>query len=264
MLLADVVRRRQRGLRHPVEDFLFDYYSVRPGQLSTWHPGIGIALQDAPEFSGRRWYVRDDDLVHLDDRALGAARQTAARQAAILLRATADRPARFTCFGMHEWAMVYGLPEGDTRHPFLPLRYPPDELAGIVERVGVRCSHFDAFRFFTPDAVPLNAFRPTRETQVDLDQPGCLHVTMDLYKWAGKLSPACSSELLLDAFELARDVREVDMRASAYDLREWGHEPIEVENPAGRAAYATLQRQFTTRAEPLREAVLAVARHLAQ
>ena len=29
-----------------------------------------------------------------------------------------------------------------------------------------------------------------REDQVALEQPGCLHATMDLYKWAYKLGPA--------------------------------------------------------------------------
>ena len=33
VLLAPAVERRRRGERHPVEDFLFDYYTLRPSQL---------------------------------------------------------------------------------------------------------------------------------------------------------------------------------------------------------------------------------------
>ena len=47
---------------------------------------------------------------------------------------------------------------------------------------------------------------------------------MDLYKWAYKLSPATPGELVADCFELAADIRELDMRASPYDLRDHGYE----------------------------------------
>jgi hypothetical protein len=39
--------RRRTGVRHPVEDFLFTYYSHRPAQLRRWHPGAGVLLRDA-------------------------------------------------------------------------------------------------------------------------------------------------------------------------------------------------------------------------
>src|SRR5262249_8565360 len=39
--------RRRRGQAHPVEDFLFTYYSYRPGQLRAWHPGAGVVLVGA-------------------------------------------------------------------------------------------------------------------------------------------------------------------------------------------------------------------------
>ena len=32
------------GEAHPVWDFLFTYYSLRPRQLRIWHPGFGVAL----------------------------------------------------------------------------------------------------------------------------------------------------------------------------------------------------------------------------
>jgi hypothetical protein len=126
----------------------------------------------------------------------------------------------------------------------------------------VRCSHFDAFRFFTPEAVSLNRLQPTRETQPMLEQPGCLHANMDLYKWSAKLSPAAPSDLLLDAFELARDIRWVDMRASPYDVTSYGVPPVAIETPEGKAEYVRLQRGFAERSSVLRERLLEVCERI--
>src|SRR5512134_1396515 len=41
------LRRRGDGRRHPVEDFLFTYYSLKPAQLRRWHPGPGVRLEGA-------------------------------------------------------------------------------------------------------------------------------------------------------------------------------------------------------------------------
>jgi hypothetical protein len=60
-------------------------------------------------------------------------------------------------------------------------------------------------------------------------------------------------ELLLDAFELARDIRELDMRASPYDLTDWGYEPVRIETADGKAEYEAAQRAFAARANVLRE-----------
>lgn len=254
--LADVVWRRDRGLKHPVDDFLFQYYNLRPSRLARWHPGMGVGLEGP--FDARQFHAHRDGVTAFDPSAFLAKRAGTVDTAHQLLAATAGRPPRFGCFGMHEWAMVYRLEPGETRHPYLRLRFEPEEVARIVEEVGCRCSHFDAFRFFTGPAKPLNVLQPTRETQPELDQPGCLHVNMDLYRWGGKLSPAVGSELLFETYLLARDIREVDMQASAYDLLEWGYEPIKVETPAGRAEYVARQREFARRAEPLRRELLAV------
>jgi hypothetical protein len=75
---------------------------------------------------------------------------------------------------------------------------------------------------------------------------------MDLYKWCYKLGPLIASELLADCLELAADARELDMRASPYDLRGYGFEPIAVETPAGRAVYVRAQQRVAERAAPLR------------
>ena len=115
--------------------------------------------------------------------------------------------------------MVYR--SGDVRHDRVPLRLGAAGTDTVVEAEvagPLRCSHFDAFRFFSAEAAPRNAGSPSRATQQDWEQPGCLHANMDLYKWSYKLSPLIDSEMLLDCLELAAAAREIDMRASPYDL----------------------------------------------
>jgi hypothetical protein len=175
-----------------------------------------------------------------------------------LLVAIQLRPAFYGCFGFHEWAMVYRQTRDELRHSAYPLRFPPEQLVCIIEANPICCTHFDAFRFFTTLARPLNRQQLTRATTIDFEQRGCLHANMDLYKWAYKLSPFTPGELVADCFELARDIREVDMRASPYDLRELGFSPIAVESAEGRATYERHQREFAVRSEPLRERLIAV------
>jgi hypothetical protein len=173
-----------------------------------------------------------------------------------LLGQSAARPANFGCFGMHEWAMVYRQNQDEVRHNAFALRLSPQATAGVVEANRIRCSHFDAYRFFTGPARPLNVLTPTRASQSEMEQPGCLHANMDLYKWAYKLSPLVGSELVADCFALAHDVRVLDMRASPYDLAGLGYPPVRVETSQGRLEYASAQRDFAERAAPLRAALL--------
>jgi hypothetical protein len=253
--LAGHLDRARRDERHPVEDFLFTYYSLRPAQLRRWHPGAGTALMDAAERAGWRDHVVVDGAVTLDVRAFLLRRGDAVRHVRGLLAATASRPAHLGCFGLHEWAMVYREPQ---RRHAVPLRLGQAGTDAVVESHRIRCSHYDAFRFFTPAAAPRNTLRPTREATVTLEQPGCLHATMDLYKWAYKLLPAVPSEVVVDAFELARDARELDMRASPYDLSELGYDPVPIETPEGKAAYVAAQRGFAERGTLLRARLLAL------
>jgi hypothetical protein len=174
-----------------------------------------------------------------------------------LLRATASRPAFTGCFGLHEWAMLYRARRREVRHESLPLRLGRAGTDDVVEAHQIRCTHFDAFRFFTPDARPLNALEPSREQQVELEQPGCLHANMDLYRWAGKLSPLINSELLVDTFVLAREIRVVDMQASPYDVSSLGYGPIPIETREGKAEYVAAQREFAERSTPLRARLIA-------
>lgn len=257
--------RVARGEKHPVWDFLFEYYSRRPSLLERWHPGLGVALvgERARKFQHFPGYVAfSDGRVTATPATLSARRLESIRWIASLLHACRIRPAYFACFGLHEWAMVYRAGAEGIRHETTPLRFPPDELARIVEQLGVRCSHFDAFRFFTPAARPLNRHQPSRESRLELEQRGCVHVTMDLYKWAYKLEPFVSGELTLDAFELAVAARELDMRASPYDLRHLGYSPVKIETAEGRAEYECEQRRLAARAEPVRARLIAVCEAL--
>lgn len=266
--------RRSRQQKHPVDDFLFTYYSHSPGHLERWHPGPGTVLLEAAEFAGQRfwrplepaeataWGIDDDDAMILDIPAFLEARGSAVEFVDVLVRGTASRPAVLGCFGMHEWAMAYRSEVHGVRHEQLPLRLGASGTDAVVEANRLRCTHIDAFRFFAPEAAPRNELQPTRETQRHLEQPGCLHATMDLYKWAYKLAPAVPSELVADCFELALEVRATDMEASPYDLSEWGYGAVAVETPAGKAEYVRRQKDFAERGGVLRERLLEVAQTL--
>jgi len=244
---------RRKGARtHPVEDFLFTYYVFSPAQLRRWHPGPGVRLEGATERQSWKCYLYAEGAASVDLDGFLTTRAPIVRSIRGLLSATAARPAQLGCFGLHEWAMVYRQPPGQRRHVDWPLRLGQAGTDDVVESSPLRCTHFDAFRFFTAPARELNALSPSRDSQSDLEQPGCLHAAMDLYKWAYKLSPAIASDLTADCFDLARAVRELDMRASPYDLRPLGYEPVEIETPAGKATYVDGQRAFASRAGVLR------------
>lgn len=263
-LTADHLERRRRGERHPVEDFLFEYYSHRPSHLRRWHPGPGLRLEGAAdEFADRKDHVVDDDgTAALDVTAFLERRGRAVTFVRDLLTATLSRPGTHDCFGLHEWAMVYRLSPGEQRHEQLPLRLGQERTDEVVEGHRIRCSHFDAYRFFTPDALGRNALRPTREGQTSLEQPGCLHAGMDVYKWCYTLAPAIPSELTLAAFELAGEIRELDMAASPYDVSDFGIPPVAIETAEGKAVYVERQRDFTVRSNALRRRLLTVIEDL--
>jgi hypothetical protein len=264
--------RRRRGVAHPVHDFLFSYYSERPAALRRWHPGYGVTLLDAPEYAEHRGYRIVRHIRHPRGAEEGAERaglrvcaeHLASQEPLIesireLLVATAARTPALGCFGLHEWAMVYGA--GQTRHD-RPLRLGGAGTDQVVESHRIACSHFDAFRFFTEPAQPLNVLQPGRDDRAAFEQPGCLHAGMDLYKHAFRLSPMVPSELVGDCFELARDIRVLDMRASPYDLSGLGYDPVRVETAEGKQEYAAAQRAYAERGRPLRARLVAECERL--
>ena len=255
-LLAGHLARRRERVPHPVHDFLFTYYSFRPSQLRRWHPGAGIACDG----DGAPPLVTSDDV---------ASKRPLLEATHRLLSATAARPASFGCFGLHEWAMVHRSAEHGTRHGSWPLRLGAEGTDEVVESHRIACSHFDAFRFFSPSARPLNTLSPGPGDRPEFEQPGCLHAGMDLYKHAFRLWPLVSSELVADCFELAWDVRVVDMRAAPYDFsgltldhtgEPWT--PIPIETPEGKQEYVLAQRRFAERGQELRERLAAACGEL--
>ncbi|TYL51567.1 3-methyladenine DNA glycosylase [Nocardioides sp. BGMRC 2183] len=262
--LVPHLARREAGVKHPVHDFLFTYYSYRPAQLRLWHPGYGVALAGAPEYQGIKGYADGAVTAHHLESQLRLVRGLRN-----LMVATASRPAHLGCFGLHEWAMVYQQSPEQLRHNGWPLRLGSTGTDTVVERHRVVCSHFDAFRFFTEPARPLNLLSPGRDDREAFEQPGCLHVGMDLYKHAFRLSPLISSDLVVDCFELAWEIRTMDMRAAPYDLsgttldpsgEAWS--PIEIETPGGKAEYVALQREYSERAAALRDALITACERL--
>lgn len=250
--------RRSRGEKHPIWDFLFDYYAVRPSHVLRWHPGAGVTLADAaeaPHACWRDYRVDRNGNVSVDVDSFLSHRGKDMENLLTLLRATEKNRTQFDCFGLHEWAMVYR--QDTTRHP-LPLRLGAQGTNDVVEAHDIKCTHFDAYRFFTPPAKPLNLTVLDNSSRPAHEQCGCLHVGMDLFKWAAKIGPLVPGELLLDCFELALDIRLLDMEASPYDCQVLGYGVVPIETPEGKAEYVSRQREFTARAEPLRHRLVAI------
>jgi hypothetical protein len=137
-----------------------------------------------------------------------------------------------------------------------PLRLSQEEIDTLVESRSIACTHHDAFRFFSKQALPLNRIQPTLDTRHENEQPGCVHANMDLYKWAAKSMPWIGSYLLLETFRLAVRLRDLDMRASPYDLSAWGVFPVKIETIEGRREYETEQRKLAEKARDLRNKLI--------
>jgi hypothetical protein len=246
------LERRSRHESHPVDDFLFEYYPISTNKLLNWHAGFAFELE-ATELESE-WFPSGsyefvDNRIQLRSEWLNKHKEAAVALVDFLSK-TQERSVRSGCFGLHEWAMVLGA--DDVRHEKWPLRLSQEEIRATIEDVGLRCTHFDAFRFFTPIAAPLNPLQLTRIDQNDVEQPGCLHANMDLYKHAQRFAPIVGSEIVRSTFELAKDIRSVDMQTAPYDLANLAVIPIPVETQAGRDEFAQLQIGFAQRAQVLR------------
>lgn len=246
------LRRRSQHRKDPISDFIFEYYNFAPAQLRRWSPGAGIVLvgRSARRFLEQKEFEKTSEGVRLSPRRFPAQLWKSTLWIRDLLVAVQQRTPQFGCAGMHEWAMVYGTDQ--VRHAGTPLRLERHEINEVVHNNVLSCTHFDAFRFFTEGARPQNAIFLRREDMFSSEQPGCLHTNMDIFKWAFKRYPWIPSDLIADAFFLANKIREVDMRASPYDLSSAGLQPIPVETPEGRRQYRSYQRTFFEEARTLR------------
>lgn len=254
-----LTRAARNDQPHPVYDFLFTYYRFRPQEHKRWSPGMGVRLQGAGVE-----VVPALNNFNQKGGCVSAASYPEKRRRGLdwvisLMQAVASRPPLHSCSGLHEWAMVYQTEQ--PRHA-VPLRFSRDELRDVVERQPLRCTHYDAFRFFTPAAAPRNRVQLTRENRCAHEQPGCIHANMDLYKWAYKFYPWISSERIMETFQLALRARILDMRASPYDLSQWGFRPVKIETEAGRQEYDQAQRDLAQACQPVRQALLHELQHL--
>jgi hypothetical protein len=252
--------RRSRGEKHPVHDFLFEYYSYSGGKLETWHPGPHETLEDGEEARERfRAPLYEATGGVIQRAAVRPSDREALEEVLHVLRVTGDRAPHFGCYGMHEWAMIYR--GHDVRHAGVaPLRLPQAQIDAFVESRPVACSHFDAFRFFAPAAKPLNRIPLAWDARHDAEQPGCIHANMDLYRWAYTSMPWIGSDLLRECFELAARLRTLDMEAGPYDLRAFGVEPVRIETATGRREYQRRQRELSARASVLRSRLIDAVR----
>jgi hypothetical protein len=258
--IADAfLQRRERRQKHPVYDFLFTYYSFSPKKLKEWVPSFeeALSLEEKGEFPclSEHWFEHHNSVLRLNPKNLKD--HSSITFIEELCHAVLARTPRFGCFGLHEWAMVYRLPQEEVRHNGYPLRLSHDELAHFVESQNLCCTHYDAYRFFTPQAEPLNLFKPTFQNRIQNEQAGCLHANMDIYKWATKLWPWIGSDFIAKAFLLALEGRELDMRASPYDLTEDGYAPIPIETEEGKKEYQYLQQQYAQKTVGLRQELAA-------
>ena len=267
--IADAfLKRRDTSEKHPVYDFLFTYYPCSPTKLKQWVPSFEEALSVGdgaiPSYFNENWFETQNGISQLNKKRLQQSTINLCSFIEDLCKAISERTPRFGCFGLHEWAMVYRLSDEKRRHSDYRLRISPDALANFVESQNICCTHYDAYRFFTPEAKPLNLFKPTLDNRILNEQAGCLHANMDLYKWATKLWPWIGSDLIAKTFLLAVEGRELDMRASPYDLEEQGYPPIRIETEEGRKQYQQLQQQYTQKSLGLRQDLRAFCARLLQ
>lgn len=261
-LTRDHLHRRQRGTPHPVVDFLFTYYRTSVGAIRRWHPGPGVILENAHHGPRAQWRHYRRETLHgrtgliVDPDSVLSRGGPRLRHSRAVAEATASRPGATNCFGLHEWAMLYRDRSDGIRHGGVPLRVTHEQVDEVVRSSRLRCTHFDAFRFFTEPARPLNELPLSRGAQVSHEQPACLHAGMDIYAYTTALEAGAPGELLLDSLRAAFSAREVDMRSSPYDLSEWGLAPIPVETPRGRAEFVAFQRAWITRTQALRSRYL--------
>lgn len=256
---------------HPIYNFISSYYHFKPE----------ILFQFSPDLETTLIFNEDSDLMHLSKRgrSICADRihfdptkmQFSSKQIEAFLKAhrvlvsVHNRPPALHCFGFHEWAMLYSESSSIDLKQNLPLRISREGIRDVLMTNKLRCSHYDAFRFFTKDSMPLNdvGVKLSRMNQDISDQPGCVHVQMDMFKWSFKIFPFIPSELLVDTLSLALQARLLDMRASPYDLKACSNlgsmfspDPILVETPSGRRDYQKYQMELYAKSKPIRQKLI--------
>eukprot|EP01039_Chlorochromonas_danica_P002700 gene2699-2950_t len=288
--------QRQHSIRdNPLYNFLHRYYKFSREEILRYSPGLGYGLEGVSQrdigqsissqflsLSHTAAAAAEDHhndgggdgvAVAVYDPALLKALLTADGKYKTaylyanreILRRTISRTPFFSCYGMHEWAMLYsGGPQSEPmkRHQEAAnLRVSQQLIDEVVEAGWLKCTHFDAWRFFHPVAQPMNMLPSlTRGTQKVYEQPGCLHATMDLFKYAYQLFPFVSSDILRETVILAFRARRLDIRGSPYDVSEYleGEPPIRVETEEGREEYVREQTALAEASIPVRKKLLEI------
>ena len=214
--------RRHAVDKHPIYNFLHTYYRYSAESLMRYSPGPGVQLlgTDKKDFSPsgllhpRFFNSQRNTYCVTESQFVVKNKLDSFRRNHEILRNTVGKQPLLSCYGLHEWAMLY---RGHTKHQKqLNLRVNQTTIDKVVEELPLRCTHYDAFRFFSPEAAPLNAIELDRALQLKKEQPGCIHATMDLFKYAYSLYPLLSSQLLQNCLEVCISARYIDMRASPY------------------------------------------------
>lgn len=261
--LGDYLERRSAGEKEVVIDFMFEYYRFRPLKLAKWSPGLSYNVEESAatkELLAELPMISQESMLKLDVRTLAPKRQIALKWQIELQESIQQKNGIYNCFGLHEWAMLYKSDQA--RHPYLPLRVSQKEIDLVVDHAQLKCTHFDAYRFFTMPSKPLNEHELSREELIQHEQPACLHNNMDLYKWATKFYPWISSDLIWKCFGFALEARTLDMEASPYDLTEFGYKAVPIEDSEGRAEYVSRQRLLAKKAVNLRTQLISELRFI--
>ena len=152
---------------NPVYNFLISYYGLRGAKgvrrLSRYSPGMnvvmeGVSADDVPSqlsLKHLRFVGGGAGGAYYTAEALDSTAQL--RWNRNLMEATQKRAPITNCFGLHEWAMIYG---NDTASPApsadyqkgLELRIPQSVVDRTVDSSNLRCSHLDALRMFSEKA----------------------------------------------------------------------------------------------------------------
>ena len=243
-LVGDHLARRQHGVKHPVHDFLFTYYSFRPAQLRRWSPGVRRPARRWPSNPGLR-----------RGRCTPAATWSTASTRCWSRPPDGRRTSAASGCTSGRWST--GSNEDETRHSAYPLRLGPRGTDEVVETHRIACSHFDAYRFFTAPARPLNILDPAAHDRPAFEQPACLHAGHGPLqarlparaRWSRpSWSPTASSSPATSGSSTCAP-RRTTSRTSATT-------PIRIETPEGKQEYAAAQRGFAERGAPLRQRLI--------
>ena len=270
--------------KHPIYNFLHTYYQYSFKAIELYSPGINIILQDAYGDNGINELVSNKYCKYLNNdvyytpSCIPSTTKKEKQHITFLkhnhniLRKTHQRSPFFGCFGMHEWAMVYDPDYSSTttttataeymnkykQQKYLNFRISQSIINNVVSNSNLRCTHFDAWRFFQDDARIQNKHHLERYNQEEYEQPGCIHANMDLFKCATDIYPLIPSTLLLSCLELAINSRTIDMRASPYDVSSYSgcEDAIEIETNIGRQLYIKEQEKIYQQSIPIRHELL--------